>query len=223
MSLIVPPDARLEAVGALAAQFNDASDARGVAVVAVEYAAANEAEVERFAAEVPRWLERYVEVPLDERLPRLLDAVMLSGCYAKVRAGGVTEDRIPPAASLATFLCEAVARDVPFKATAGLHHPLANRYPLTYAPDSPTGRMHGFVNLVVASAVARRDRSVATPVLVAILEESDPTAFEATADAVSWRDIRLTADDMVSGRAHALRSVGSCSFEEPVEDLVELG
>jgi hypothetical protein len=156
VSLLVPADTRLDAVGSLAAQFNDASDAHGVAVVAVEYAATNEQEVERFAAAVPPWLERYVEVPLDERLPRLLDAAMRSGCYAKVRAGGVTEDRIPPA-------------------------------------------------------------------LVAILEESDPAAFDATADAVSWRDIRLTADDLVAGRAHALRSVGSCSFEEPVEDLRRLG
>jgi len=222
VSLLVPSDMRLDAVGPLAAQFNDASDVHGVAVVAVEHAASTRQDIDRFAAAVPTWLERYVEVPLDDRLPELLDAVMRSGCYAKVRAGGVTADRIPPAAALARFLCETIARDVPFKATAGLHHPLPNRYPLTYAPDGPTGRMHGFVNLVVAAAMARRNPEIDRSVLTAVLEEGEPAAFAVTADAIAWRDIRLTADDLVMGRAHAVRSVGSCSFEEPVEDLRKL-
>jgi len=34
---------------------------------------------------------------------------------------------------------------VPFKATAGLHHPLRCIHPLTHEPNSPAAAMHGFL------------------------------------------------------------------------------
>jgi hypothetical protein len=223
VSVIVPADARFETTVATVRQFNETHEARGVAIASVEFAADTPGEVSRFAAAVPSSLERYVEVPVGDGLPGLLDAVALAGCGSKVRTGGITADRIPSSAAVARFLRESVARDLPFKATAGLHHPLRNRYRLTYEPDSAWGRMHGFLNLVLAASLVRKDPGADLDGVCGMLDESDPASFAVGRDVVTWKGLALTTEDLVQGRARALRSIGSCSFEEPVADLRGLG
>jgi len=84
-------------------RFNDRHQPQ-IAVVAVELAAQTTEHVARFAAAVPERYERYVELPLDARLPALLDAVATGGCYAKVRSGGITADAFPTAGALTGFI-----------------------------------------------------------------------------------------------------------------------
>ncbi len=60
--------------------------------------------------------------------------------------------------------------------------------------------MHGFVNLLFATAVARRDPSVTTGTLSAILDESSPAAFAIDDAGLGWKDIRLSRDDLVTAR-----------------------
>src|ERR1039458_1007223 len=57
----------------------------------------------------------------------------LRGGFVKVRTGGLTPEAIPESEAVADFLCRAAARRLPFKATAGLHHPIRSLHPLTYA------------------------------------------------------------------------------------------
>ena len=223
VSLLLAADTPPADVSGVARQFNDRYDARGVAVVSVEFPAADAAAVERFATDVPPWLERYVEIAWGEGGDAALSAVARTGCYAKIRTGGITPDRFPPSDTVASFVRGAIERQVPFKATAGLHHPLRNRYPLTDEPGGASARMHGFLNLLVATAVAQRDPSVAADILCAILDESSPAAFTMDDSGLSWKDQRLSHDDLVTARAQGLRSVGSCSFQEPVEDLRRMG
>jgi hypothetical protein len=83
--------------------------------------------------------------------------------------------------------------------------------------------MHGFVNLVLADALARDGARVATDTIAAVLEESDPRSFAIEPGAIRWRELTFTAGALAAARAHGLRSVGSCSFDEPVEDLRALG
>ena len=71
---------------------------------------------------------------------------------------------------------------MPFKATAGLHHPMRCVKPLTYEPDAPSGTMHGFVNVFMAAALFNR--------CGAILVEEDARAFRFDDDAASWRGHR---------------------------------
>ncbi|MFP5380109.1 MAG: hypothetical protein ACLGHP_10260, partial [Vicinamibacteria bacterium] len=66
----------------------------------------------------------------------VLDAIAICGLRAKVRAGGVTPEQIPPADYLARMLAGCVQRGISLKATAGLHHAVTGEYPLTYAPES---------------------------------------------------------------------------------------
>jgi hypothetical protein len=138
--------------------------------------------------------EVYVELPLDDELEERVAELAEHGLRAKVRCGGA---EVPSRAELGRFL--RVCRDagVPFKATAGLHHPLA------------TDERHGFLNVVAACAFA------------------DEGALEGqislTPEALRWREREAGAEELARVRREQLVTVGSCSFFEPVDELAELG
>ena len=80
-------------------------------------------------------LPTYCEAPLDR-----IEGRFRQDPHRRTDTG---RDSFPRA--LAAFLCEAAARRIPFKATAGLHHPLRSSHALTYASDSPQrGRCTAF-------------------------------------------------------------------------------
>jgi hypothetical protein len=82
--------------------------------------------------------------------------------------------------------------------------------------------MHGFVNLFLGVALAREhDLDAAT--ISSILAEEDPGAFTFGEGAARWRDLAVTAAAIASARTTAITSYGSCSFDEPRQDLVALG
>ncbi len=156
-------------------------------------------------------LPTYCEVPLDQTMEG----------FAKVRTGGLTPESIPAAEDLAEFLCRAAERRLAFKATAGLHHPVRSDRLLTYAPDAPRGVMHGFVNVFLAAAFAWHGTDRET--ILEVLNETDPCAFQFRDDRVFWRDRYLTSQQIAEARREFAHSFGSCSFEEPLADLRELG
>ena len=163
----------------------------------------------------------YVEIPVSDDPAPLLDAIAHHGLRAKIRTGGVSPDAFPSTEQVARFIAQCSERKVAFKATAGLHHPLRASYPLTYADDAPRGTMFGFLNVFLASLGAR-DR-VPHDVLIALLEEGDPATIAFADGAVQWRDTSWTLDAVQTARSHFAISFGSCSFREPVDDLVRLG
>ena len=138
--------------------------------------------------------EAYVELPLGDGLEEKVAALAARGLRAKVRCGGA---EVPSAEALGTFLSACRAAGVPFKATAGLHHPLA-----------AAGR-HGFLNVIAACAFGDG----------AALSES----VELSADGLRWRDRVAGARELERVRREQLVAVGSCSFFEPVDDLKQLG
>lgn len=153
----------------------------------------------------------YVELTDLSLIPRLKE----KGLRAKIRTGGITPDAFPPAETIASFLRACKAADVAFKATAGLHHPLRCVKPLTYEPGAPTGTMHGFLNVFLAAAMLDHAEEV--------LLESDPRAFTFDDDGASWRGVRVSVAGLAELRRTFAISFGSCSFEEPISDLQELG
>ena len=217
LSALVGPDVAGDA--AAVASFNAAQPGRAL-VDAVELKATTPEEVAAVLDAAPRGAAAYVEIPLDPALDALLDAVQAHGGRAKVRTGGVTAAAFPPTEAVARFLDECVRRALPFKATAGLHHPVRGEQALTYAPDAPRGVMHGFLNLLAATALlcAHRPFERAS----AALEERDAGAFGVGNEALVWRGERLEADAVRSARA-LMSGFGSCSFAEPVADLRALG
>jgi len=144
-----------------------------------------------------------------------MPALARSGMRAKIRCGGLTDRAFPAADEIAAFIEAAREEAVPFKATAGLHHPIR-------AVDPATGRdMHGFLNLLAAALFARHETSRED--LVLILEERTPAAFTLETDAFCWRGRCASTPEARDMRASGLVSYGSCSFEEPVHDLIQLG
>ncbi|HYO76765.1 MAG TPA: hypothetical protein VE010_09910 [Thermoanaerobaculia bacterium] len=145
----------------------------------------------------------------------LLDPIAEHGLRAKIRTGGITPDAFPAIGNIAEFLRACKAKGVAFKATAGLHHPLRCVRPLTYEPNAVTGTMHGFLNVFLAAALPDHAE--------AILEEGDATAFAFDDDGASWRGHRVSTDELIAMRRNFATSFGSCSFDEPIGDLRELG
>jgi hypothetical protein len=219
---VIAPLASLGAVADRIEWFN-ARHAPAVAILAVETSGATAADVEHLSGLVPDSVERYFELASNETVSdALLEAIVSSGCYAKIRTGGVTADRFPDPQGLARRLASFVGAGVTGKATAGLHHPLRGRYRLTYEAESDSASMHGFINLLVSAALlyaGQADTDIATRVL----SETDSAAFELGDDSLAWRGHRVTTADVVAARAGLLRSFGSCSFEEPIDELRRLG
>jgi hypothetical protein len=190
----------------------------GLAVIdVVELKAASAAEIELQRSRIPASLTTYFEIPLDGDLPILFKSLARSAARAKIRTGGVTADAFPSADAIINFLVTAHREGVPFKATAGLHHPVRGRYRLTYESGSPTGIMYGFLNVflaavLVAAGGARGDA-------LALLEESDSSAFSFSDDAIAWRGNRFDVEQIRASRSEFAMSFGSCSFREPVDEL----
>jgi hypothetical protein len=169
---------------------------------------------------MPHHLQAYVEIPVSRDPARLLPALEQAGGRAKVRTGGVTRDAFPSPAELIRFIASCVAAGVPFKATAGLHHPVRAEYQLTYAADSERGLMFGFLNLFLATGflwAGMEERRA-----VQVLEEASATAFEVGESGIRWDGRSLSLDDLQRVRQEVIISFGSCSFTEPLTELQAL-
>ena len=112
------------------------------------------------------------------------------GGKGKLRCGG---KYVPTVEEVAAFFAAARDLELPFKATAGLHHPVR------------TEREHGFLNFLTAA-----DRAAAGA------DEAELRAILATTDAGELGTGSATGRELFV-------SIGSCSFAEPVEDLRSLG
>lgn len=204
---------------------------------AIEAKVTGEQDAERKARLVPRGVAAYFEVPASASLD-LLRSIRDTGARAKIRTGGVTQDVFPTTESLAQFLSNCAVTRTPFKATAGLHHPVRCLKPLTYEPDAPSGIMHGFLNVFLAAVLAYSPESLDGPdemplgAIQTILNNSDPARFHFTDEAVHFDceyvsgdgqqhriEGALSSDNIRTTRREFAVSFGSCSFEEPLQDL----
>lgn len=134
------------------------------------------------------------------------------GIGLKVRGSGRTAIDRP---ALARVIAAVNARNLPFKATAGLHHPLVE--PERY------GNSLGFLGL----AAALRLQKVLGPgefplsAVEACLAETDAGAF-GFEDGLSWREFRAGGLSLAQAIRSVPFSIGSCSLHEPDEDLSRL-
>ena len=171
--------------------------------------------------ELPEGARMFFEVDAGSASPDVFAAIHGAGASAKIRTGGVVRSAIPSAQDVARFLCCCARAALPFKATAGLHHPVRGRYRLTYADDAPYGTMHGFVNVLFAAGLVYHGASEREA--CEVLEETRGGAFSFGPDGVSWRDCRLSVEQISTVRTKFFAGFGSCSFTEPVEESRALG
>lgn len=201
--------------------FHARDENAGAAVVdALELKVETVTNIQRAMYLIPRSLTTHFEIPIAADPSALLAAIAATHARAKVRTGGVTADAFPALDDLARFLRICAEERVPFKATAGLHHPLRGSYKLTYEKDAITSTMHGFLNLLLAAAFARFDLGEAD--LRELLTEKSPQAFSFEAEGVAWRRQRLTLEQLELARHQTALAFGSCSFAEPIAELQAL-
>ena len=135
--------------------------------------------VASYRALQPLGVETYFELVLDESwrdsVPAAIGAVAAIGGRVKLRCGGAS---VPSVEQVALVIACCREAGVPFKATAGLHHPVRR------------GEEHGFLNLLAATTAPPSQ-------LEAVLAEEDPNAIDfASADrslftsfgSCSWRE-----------------------------------
>lgn len=194
---------------------------RGHAIVdAIETKVATSEGIAAASRIIPQRIETYFELPLAHDPEALVAAVAAAGRRAKMRTGGVTTDAFPPSSQIVRFISRCVTRGVAFKATAGLHHPLRCVRPLTYEAGSPTGTMHGFLNVFLAAALIHGGAEL--QVAERLLEETEPASLKIDDGSIAWRGHRLTTAEITANRETLAISFGSCSFEEPVRELAAL-
>lgn len=185
----------------------------------IESRAADEAMIAALAEAFPIRAV-YVELAVNEDPEPLVKALRTHRLRAKIRTGGVTADAMPSSEQVMRFLAACARHSVPFKATAGLHHPLRGEYALTYEDDAPMGTMFGHLNVLLAALFLRAGHSA--DVVAPLLEERDATALQLNDDRIEWRGISLGASEVAEMRGTFVGAFGSCSFEEPVCELAEL-
>ena len=202
-------------------EFNHAHHARAVCD-ALEVKANTSYEIKELAEAASPRLKTYFEIPVDAHLADLISTLAVCGVRAKIRTGGVTEAAFPPVEQIVRFMRVCLAANVPFKATAGLHHPLRSVKPLTYEADAPEGTMNGFLNVFLAAAFLQQGYQ---PKLVAeLLKDKRADNFLFDNNGVLWRQEHfLSTIALENLRTRSAISFGSCSFIEPVEDLQEIG
>jgi hypothetical protein len=129
----------------------------------------------------------------------------------KLRTGGVTAEAFPTSAQIACALVTAAAHQLPIKFTAGLHHPVRQ------FRDEVKAKMHGFLNVLGAGVMAA-EHQWNDEQAVAMLDDEDPRSFSFSDDCFAWRDWQITTERL-QHRRQLVRSFGSCSFDEPRDDL----
>ena len=160
----------------------------------------------------------YTEVNIAADPSPMIAALAQAGVRAKVRTGGVTPNTIPSVEQVARFILACRKGGVVFKATAGLHHALRASYPLTYEPDAPKAEMFGFMNVMLASAVAATGGNAAD-VASALRAGGGIVANSESATLPGGRQV--PRETMAQARKTGIASFGSCSFDEPVQELRE--
>ncbi len=191
-------------------------------VDAIELKAETPGFIDEALERIPDDIAPFFEVTLGGDCRGFVAALAGSEASAKVRCGGVTPEAIPGSGQIADFLLACRSAGVPFKATAGLHHPIRAEHRLTYEEGGPRGVMHGFINLWMAASLVRA-REVSRETAVEVLEERDARAFAFGEESARWRGHELGIVDLARARETFAISIGSCSFDEPVEDLRGLG
>ncbi|GAB4404598.1 MAG: hypothetical protein OHK003_32490 [Anaerolineales bacterium] len=150
-----------------------------------------------------------------EKLFRALRKVKDKHVGFKLRTGGVTADAFPSTEQIAWAIVEARESGIPLKCTAGLHHPVR------HFNESIQTKMHGFLNVFGAGVLASANRISQTEIQ-AILEDEDPSNFVFDETGFEWKGLRVASSGIKNARLFAT-SFGSCSFDEPREDLQHLG
>ncbi len=129
----------------------------------------------------------------------------------KLRTGGVIASAFPSAIQIARAVVAAIEHRVPIKFTAGLHHPVRQFH------SSVQAKMHGFLNVFGAGVLAAEHKWDVQQT-ARMLEDESATSFAFDDETFSWNEWQIATERILQHR-QLVTSFGSCSFDEPREDL----
>ena len=158
-------------------------------------------------------LQMFWETPVEsgEKTIALLARAKQPAFGYKLRTGGVTADAFPGSVQVARALLASTKDHVPIKFTAGLHHPVRQ------FRDEVKTEMHGFLNVLGAGILSAEHHWGETQ-MIEMLEDQRPDSFEFHDTVFAWSEWEITID-RIKARRKFVTSFGSCSFDEPREDL----
>lgn len=133
----------------------------------------------------------------------------------KLRTGGIEASAFPSPEQVAYTIKTCLDHQIPMKCTAGLHHPVR------HFRDEVGTKMHGFLNIFCAGAIAIR-HNISEHEMIKLVEEEDPSAIKFTDECFTWDNYEISIEDIEYSRKALLISYGSCSFDEPIDDLKNL-
>lgn len=148
--------------------------------------------IENVSKALTQWLEENEELDL---IPGL-----------KFRTGG---NYVPSSVQLAQAILSTTSHGLRFKATQGLHHALSH------------GQDFGFVNLFAALCFAQGygPQEFGLSQIEECLLDSKKESFDFKKESFSWNNFSMTNEEIeVARRSHGA-TFGSCSLDEPDEDL----
>jgi len=164
-------------------------------------------KVKQFSEEIALFNQNMIENEISEQK-------VIGGL--KLRCGGEKPENVPSPDEVAQTIHTCAVTGIPFKATAGLHHPLRH-----YDTALRT-KVHGFLNIFGSALLAFHHQLTSSEIQSIILEE-DSTQFIFNGDLFQYKQWYIHTDQIQTLRKELVISFGSCSFDEPREDLVELG
>ena len=190
-------------------QIEMALPARSGATISEAAAALDGVQVPTFWEAPPDDAERVIGVLAEHR-----DAAAGRRFGYKLRTGGVVPTAFPSSMQIARALVTATKQRVPIKFTAGLHHPVKQFH------ASVQTKMHGFLNVLGAGVMAV-EHGWDFVQTAAMLNDEDSTSFTFDEYFFCWREWKVGTERI---RAHReiITSFGSCSFDEPRDDLRSL-
>jgi hypothetical protein len=164
--------------------------------------------------EVPIFYEAVMDENYEASILKVVEniASLNNKCGFKLRTGGVEAASIPSSEVIAFAIMTCCEFNVPMKCTAGLHHPIR------HYDDGIKANFHGFFNVFGAGVLAYTS-ALDEAELLEILNDEDPDEFMFSESGFEWNEIEATNEEIREARTGMIVSFGSCSFDEPVDDL----
>jgi hypothetical protein len=133
----------------------------------------------------------------------------------KLRTGGEDESAFPGSEQVALAIKTCREYEVVLKLTAGLHHPFRH-YDETFKT-----KMHGFLN-VFSAGIIEHCHNTTEEALAEIIGDEESGDFKYSENSLRWKNFFILASEVERGRKELMTSIGSCSFDEPINDLKKM-
>ncbi len=164
--------------------------------------------------ETPVFYEVTLSENYEQEIIRAVETIasLDNGCGYKLRTGGTEPAAFPKPEVIAFAIMTCCEFNVPMKCTAGLHHPIR------HYNEEVKANMHGFMN-VFAAGILAYTYNLDEEELLEVLNDDDPYQFIFADSSFVWNELEVSSLQITEARDNFMLSYGSCSFDDPIEDL----